>query len=217
MSEDDVVQPGTRIDKSVWEAFRSDVEDRHGMVRGNLRRELENALRAYIDASEGGDTHDRLRRLENAVERIDERTEDLVDVGGAKNKKGSNASVGPRRKKKLDAIESQIDREAGDATKVHKSVIHKAIEDNAGTSGPTIRTYKRMLKERRIAFETPSEDANTWFVDPAAFVNVVESNYRHRNHEIAAEYGEEWWETAVEEFVDWNEEDEEDEERRGFQ
>jgi len=213
VSEEGVVQPGTRIDKSVWEEFRSDVKDTHGTVRGNLRRELENALRAYIEATEGGDTNDRLRRLENAVERIDERTEDLVDGEGAKKKKGSNASVGPRRKKKLDAIESQIDREAGDATKVHKSVIHKAIEDNAGTSGPTIRSYKRMIRERRIAFENPSEEANTWFVDPAAFVNVVESNYPHRNAEISAEYGEEWWEEAVEEFVDWNEDDD----RRAFQ
>lgn len=214
MNDEDLVQPGTRIDESLWQAFRNDVEDRHGTVRGHLRSELENALREYIEASKGGDMNDRLRRLENTVERIDERTGALVDGDGANKKEDSNVSeVGPRRRKKLDAIEAQIEREAGDATKVHESVVNKAIEDNAGSSGPTLRRYKEMLKQRRIAFENPAEDASTWFVDDGVFVRVVESNFPHRNHDIANQYGEEWYQDAVDRLVDF----EDDEEDRGFQ
>lgn len=206
MSEEGLTQPGTRIDEDVWQAFRNEVKRKRDGVRGHLRSELENALREYVEGSKGGDTNDRLRRLENTVEQIDERTAALVDGDAPNKKEDSDVSLGPRRRKKLDAIESQIDREAGDATKVHESVVNKAIEDNAGSSGPTLRRYKEMLKQRRIAFANPAEDASTWFVDEDVFVRVVESNFPHRNHDIANEYGEEWYQAKVDEVIDADEE-----------
>ena len=65
----DTVQPGTKIDKEVWENFREQVRDRHGVVRGNLKTELENALRAYNGESSGAspDVERRLARIEAAV------------------------------------------------------------------------------------------------------------------------------------------------------
>jgi len=201
MGNDPTVQPGARIDADVWERFREEVRNRQGGVRGHLRSELENALLSYVDASDGGDVDDRLRRVENAVERIEEQTGVLVEGEEGKKKKDSNVSAGPRQQKKLATIESRIQREAGDASTVHVSVVNKAIEDAAGTSEPTLRTYKRMLKDRRVAFENPSEESNTWFVDEEVFVNVVESTFAHRNQEIAANYGEEWYDSAVEQYV----------------
>ena len=195
-----------RIDESLRDEFKQDVRERRNGIKGHFRHEVENALRAYLEGAKGGDIEDRLRRLENRVEDIHENTAPVCDGEGAKTKKDRNVSeVGPRRRKKLDAIESQIEREAGDATKVHESVVNKAIEDNAGSSGPTLRRYKQMLKQRRIAFSNPSEESSTWFVDEDVFVKVVESNFPHRNDDIAKEYGESWYESKVEEVFDTDE------------
>lgn len=192
-----------RIDESLRDEFKQDVKERRGGIKGHFRHEVENALRAYLEGAKGGDIEDRLRRLENTVEDIHENTAPASDGDGAKTKKDGNVSeVGPRRRKKLDAIESQIEREAGDATKVHESVVNKAIEDNAGSSGPTLRRYKQMLKQRRIAFANPAESASTWFVDEEVFVKVVESNFPHRNDDIAKEYGEGWYADAVDRHIE---------------
>lgn len=65
----DEVQPGTKIDADVWEQFREEVRERHGVVRGHLKTELENALREY--SGNGGtadtDVERRLARIEAAV------------------------------------------------------------------------------------------------------------------------------------------------------
>jgi len=65
----DEVQPGTKIDADVWENFREAVRDRHGVVRGHLKTELENALREYSgDAgTAGADIERRLARIEAEV------------------------------------------------------------------------------------------------------------------------------------------------------
>lgn len=61
------VMPGTtqptEIDEAEYEAFRQFVKDIHGSVRGNLRTELENALREYRTK----DRDDRLRRIEDDI------------------------------------------------------------------------------------------------------------------------------------------------------
>jgi len=65
----DEVQPGTKIDADVWQAFRDEVRERHGVVRGHLKTELENALRAYADGPQtaDADVERRLARIEAAV------------------------------------------------------------------------------------------------------------------------------------------------------
>lgn len=67
MSED--VQPGTKIDADVWEQFREAVRDRHGVVRGHLKTELENALREYSGntGTSDADIERRLARIEAEV------------------------------------------------------------------------------------------------------------------------------------------------------
>jgi hypothetical protein len=65
----DSVQPGTEIDAELWRQFREEVEARRGGVRGHLRNELENALRAYIRSGDAtpAELNERLARIEAAV------------------------------------------------------------------------------------------------------------------------------------------------------
>jgi len=62
----DGVQPGTEVDRDLWERFREDVKRRKGGVRGHIRTELENALRAYIHGGEATpvEVNARLQRIE---------------------------------------------------------------------------------------------------------------------------------------------------------
>jgi len=199
MSDRNQVQPGVRISSSVWNEFRQDIQQRKGMVRGHLKSEVENALEAYIDGSHGGDTNDRLRRIENHVESI---RDELDSQSDDTRKKKKDSSVTSRTKKLLEAIGDQIHREAGDASTVHVSVVNQAIEDNAGSSRPTLERYKEMLKQRHYAFENPSEQSESWFLDGDVFVQVVESNFPQKTNDIATEYGKEWYDETVSEIRD---------------
>jgi hypothetical protein len=62
-------QPGVKIDADVWENFREEVRERHGVVRGHLKTELENALRQYSgdSGSTAIDIERRLARVEAEV------------------------------------------------------------------------------------------------------------------------------------------------------
>jgi len=193
MGEQETTQPGTLISKALWEQFRKDVEDRHGVVRGHLKHELENAIKEYINASEGGDTHDRLRRIEN-------RLDDVADVVESERKKKKDSDVSETVKNRLGQIETQIQREIGDADKAHVSVVNKAIEDNAGSSRPTLDRYKEMLEQRHIGHEWPSEDSDTWWFDNEQFVEVVNSKFDY--HTLSARYGEEWYDQMLNKVVD---------------
>jgi len=194
MGEKNLTQPGTQVDESLWQEFRRDVADRRGGVRGHLRHELENAIREYIEASKGGDINDRLRRIENNVEQLNEAVGDVVESSERKKKKDSGVSQTVENR--LQAIEEQMRREIGDADKAHVSIVNKAIEDNAGGSRPTLDRYKEMLEQRHIAHEWPSEDSSTWWFNDRKFVEVVDKQFTY--HELAERYGEEWYDTMLE-------------------
>jgi len=191
MADENLTQPGTRVNENLWETFREDVKQRNGGVRGHLRHELETAIREYINASQGGDTHDRLRRLENNVDEIAEQVGTLVD--DSERKKNKDSGVSETVQNRLDAIESQIEREIGDAKRAHVSVVNKAIEDNAGSSRPTLERYKEMLEQRHIAHEWPSNESDTWWFDNEHFVRVLTSNFPERTGDFSERYGPEFW------------------------
>jgi hypothetical protein len=89
----DSTQPGCEISASLWSEFREDVRQRRGRINGVLGSELENALRNYLDGSNGGDVTDELRRLRAD---LDEVRDAVVADGGTdsrgapKNKKNSS-------------------------------------------------------------------------------------------------------------------------------
>jgi len=191
MNSDNQTQPGVRIDASVWEEFRQDVIERRGTARGHLSTELENAIRSYVDASKGGDVNDRLRRIENQLETLV--SEGGTDSDGEGRKKNKDSGFSSTVKNRLEAIEEQIEREAADADKVHESVIHNAIEDNAGSSRPTLERYKEMLEQRHIAHEWPKGESKTWWLDNEKFVTVLSTNFPNERLEYEKEYGEGWF------------------------
>lgn len=197
MTQDNEIQPGVRINESLWNEFRDDIQQRRGGVRGHLRTELENAIRSYLEASKGGDINDRLRRIENRMEEMGEGVDTLVD--DSQRKKNKDSGVSSTVKNRLEKIESQIDREAADSPYVHESAINAAIEDHAGSSRPTLDRYKEMLQDRHIAHKWPKEDSRRWFVDVEQWAQMVDNTFGYDVvEEIEHEFGRDWFDAQVE-------------------
>lgn len=94
MGRDKTTQPGCSVSKSTWERFRQDVEDRRGRINGVLGDELEAAIEAYLEGSQGGDMTDELRRLNEDVDEIRRMIEQggpPAADGGSEKKKNSSA------------------------------------------------------------------------------------------------------------------------------
>jgi len=101
----DRTQPGCKIDASLWSEFREEVRQRRGRINGVLASELENALRAYLDGSDGGDVTDELRRLR----------EDVDDIADAVATDGGDASPGRSKKEKNSSRHSKDSHSRDDA------------------------------------------------------------------------------------------------------
>jgi len=148
---ENTTQIGTRLDESLWQEFREDVKRRKGAVRGHLKHELENALRAYLDGSAGGDTNDRLQRIETSLQDI-QATLDEMD------RKNKHSDVGKTVEKRADKIEQMIEEQTGGGEFVGNKLVEMAIKEVAGGSPPTIKQYKQILQERRALFPHPTKD-----------------------------------------------------------
>lgn len=209
MSDNQLIQPGVRVDKSVWQEFRDDVAERRGGVRGHLKTEVENALRSYVEASKGGDITDRLRRIENQLDDIEEGVGGLSEE--SERKKNKDSGFSSTVENRLEKIEAKITREAGDAHRVHESIVNKAIEDVAGSSRPTLDRYREMLEQRHIAHEWPVGESRTWWLENEKFVNVLSSNF-NKDLEFSEKYGKEWWDGVQSRLND-----EHDNSSRGFE
>lgn len=194
MTDQNTTQPGTRISASLWNEFREDIKERRGGTRGHMRTELENAIRSYIQASKGGDLEDRIRRIENKLESVDEGVGDLLD--DERRKKNKDSSVSDTVKERVEKIGERLEREADGAHKVHESLVNNAIEDIAGSSRPTLNRYKEMLEQRHIAHEWPKEGVDHWWVDAERFVEVVSTNFPDKAYEYEQKYGK-WWQEQL--------------------
>lgn len=78
MSDNDRTQVGAEVDADEYERFKQYVRDTHGSVRGNLGREIENALREYRTSERDG----QLTRMENDVATIKAMLADGQSDGG---------------------------------------------------------------------------------------------------------------------------------------
>lgn len=74
---------GVRIDEDLWEAFKQHIQDKYGMTRGVTGRELETAIRNYINAEHPSDE---LARIENELSHVNKNVaeirEHLVEADG---------------------------------------------------------------------------------------------------------------------------------------
>lgn len=189
---EDTTQIGVRFSESLWEQFRDDVRERKGSVNGHLRSELEAALREYLDASGGGDTIDRLQRIEDKVDQLDRTL-------SQSNQEKKDMSVSQTTEKRVAEITEQIDRESGKSPKVHEEVVELAIRENAGSSDPTIRRYKKLLQQDEHLFAHPLEDRRIYYTDSSEYVlavNALRKGGRIKSepyHELVDQYGREWW------------------------
>lgn len=207
MSDEDVVRLPP-VSKSLRDEFRDHVRERFGTVRGHYRSEVETALREYLRAEEGGDTHDRLQRIEEDVADIKDA---LSDEGRKKKKQTSRSHTTERR---LQKIKATIADEATSADTVHAQVVEMAIRQHAGGSDPTIRRYTRMLEQDRVLFPDPLSDTQ-YFRTPEAFVAATNAYTKSGKLDqesydrVIDEYGEDWWREVIDRM--------EDDSGRGFQ
>lgn len=189
---DSKTQPGVEVSEQLWKQFRQDVTKRRGTVHGNLSHELESAIREYLNASKGGDLHDRLNRIENRLEDI------AASGGGGENANGSDEgtdSVSNTTANRIDEIMADVRARADqlDTNRVRESDVEAAIERHAGATYKTIRRYKKLLQNQRELFADPEAD-DVYYTKPSAFIARVENAVpQNKAIEIRETYGDEWW------------------------
>lgn len=204
----EAVPIGVQVDGQLWNQFRQDVKGRKGRIRGHLSAELERAIREYINASQGGDTHDRLTRIESTLEDI---RATLSDAGQEK----EDSDVGSTVEKRTDKIDAELDELTGEDVKVADEIVELAIEKHAGDSDPTLRKYKQRLQERDKLLEHPSKDDH-WFRDPVEWVVAVQQLRQNevisqeRFAELVRGYGEDNFKRV---YTEWKEQQSEPTER----
>lgn len=191
------------VSKSVLEAFKQDVRERRGRIRGVYSSELEKALEAWIDASEGGDTNDRLARIEQDLAEV----KAAVEQESAKNKKQTSARG--TTETRLKKIQAAIDEQASGAPKAHEKMVEAAIREHAGGSDPTIRRYKRLLVDDRELFEDPRATEPYFFRDAPTFATAVNDAVQDGRLEkdayvslVEDTYDREWWGEQVQQYGD---------------
>ena len=206
-------QIGARVDEQLWQEFRDDVKQRYGRVNGHLSSEVEAALREYMEASHGGDVNDRLARIESHLENL---TTGMNETQAKKQDSG----VGKRVEDRLEDIIETVENEADGAPRVHDSVIQMAIEQHAGMSDPTIRQYKELLRERKVALQDPRDGSNYYYLDAPLYCNAVNDMLRDNEIDkddyleiVEERHGRDWWGDRVQEFEERHESDQ----PKGFQ
>lgn len=73
--DDSQVQVGARVDRETYDAFRQYVEDEHGSVRGNLGRELTQAMEEYLASQYGAS---QIQRIDENVALLTRRVHELT-------------------------------------------------------------------------------------------------------------------------------------------
>lgn len=128
------------------------------MVRGHYRSETETAIEEYLNASQGGDTHDRLNRIEDRIDDLADAVDTLLRVVEGKKKEipsedsgtstvtadgGAKGVVARREQAVADALRKRH------STMFSETDLVKLIEQEAGVaSDDSIEQYKDRLCER---------------------------------------------------------------------
>lgn len=199
-------QLGWRVDEQVAGEFEEFVREKHGSTNGYLGRELQKAMESW---SSGTDVDAVERRLESMEDRLDAMADTLSRQDRERENESSSASGGSfnaRTERKVDAIEEKLP----DGTDVDASIVEHIIEENAGTARKTVQKYKRLLRNRGIAFPDPVEgafddlDNENWVVGRSKFAIRLESNpdvSAHAVDRIVGTYddylGENWYFDAL--------------------
>ncbi len=169
----DEVQPGTKVDADLWRAFREEVNRRRGGTRGHLRNELEQALRAYIQAGDAtpADIDARLQRIEAAVGAAP--TDGGATVSDAEDTHTHRHRDPPRH----DSIDERphvkasrddkvawlvgcvIDEFTADFAQISKSSLRDIVKDEYGFRSDTAQEYVDELIDHFELVTHPQHDA----------------------------------------------------------
>ena len=149
-------QPGTEIDAALWERFREDVERRHGSIRGNLRNELETAIREYLRVSDEATP----RQLDERLQRIEAAVGAAPTDGGTpstaehthtpQSKPGDKSS---RSKKVEYLIDQKYDRDGGSLT---AETIEDDVKQMYGFGDRTAPKYVQLVVDKLGAKRHPN-------------------------------------------------------------
>ena len=161
-------QLGVRVDSEIISEFRDFVHDAHGKVHGKMGREVENALREYMD-------HDRYARIEQNQADTQRQLDAILSTLAEPTEHTHTAPVSPQTQpQKAEQIAAVI-RERNNVVFPAEDV-EDAIREIAGGSDRTIRDYKRLLKKAGHCYEHPSSDSNVWTTDREEFAMWADSH-----------------------------------------
>ncbi len=195
-------QFNVRIDGSVADRFRSFAREHRDGRPGALGRETENALREYMD-------NDRAARIEAnlniLLEEIQEVKTLLDQEGSVHTQTSTDSDRTPETIRKLNRITGRIQDEFDSGAVVKEEFLERSIKHVAGANPQTIRRYKSELKAEGYAYEHPGR-RQVWFLDKELFFREID--YRDDWQEIIEQYPLE----VKDEFLDWDNPEEEEEE-----
>lgn len=189
MSEE--VQPGFRVPSRVYERFRAAVRQAHGTEYGNMGRVAETLMEEYSDDILNGSSDP---QPPGGLPSLSQ--------NGAKKQKQSYQFSNETREK----AEAIVQRLASDGTPVTSADdVERAIDEIAGSSGPTYKKYKVYLPRHRLAAPDPrSDDGNLsgeytrWYVDMDYYVEQMADAAPAVEAAAAAQVGNDWFDERAE-------------------
>jgi len=166
-----------RVDEDVRDAFREYTNEVKGQVRGEFGRLVERAMREYME-------RDRLSRLDEQLEQIEERQNEILhllrneDAPAQTDRTHSHTD----RVANLDNLEPKV-RKGVKSTlehlpdKVSESDFEQAVHKAGRTDPRTVEKYKKLLESRGILLPDPRTSSEyKWFSSPRKFALVCEQN-----------------------------------------
>jgi len=149
------------------------VQDKKGKLRGELGREVENAMREYMD-------NDRYERVEANQEETHEMLNAvLATLGDADDTRTHTGDVTPTTvTEKRDIIAAKL-RER-DAPVMPARDVVDAIEDVAGGDDRTVRKYQDALRRSGEVYDHPSSDSSAWTTDAEQFASWALGEFESR-------------------------------------
>jgi len=168
----DRVQPGAEVAREEYERFKQFVKENNGTIRGNLGRELENAMREYRQQEHAPERltrmEDDLATLKAAV--IDSDTDGGTDVQSADAHTQTDADVHdpddpphPKvaTKAKLDWLEAEVRRRASDQ-KFSIPAVRRVIDVTWGFDDRTADPMVETIVKDRLGAWSESDGTIGW-------------------------------------------------------
>jgi len=184
MADRDVVKKTYLTDEEA--ARLSEWADEVGKSESHLLRE---AIQEYLD-------HDRAARVEERLDRIEGKIDDLAPAADATtthtHKPESGMKQGSPAIEKAREIVRRLQRETDNPDGVvQQKAVERAIEDIAGVDPRTLNKYKRIFRRRGLLFEHPGEP-EIWTLQSEQWLAWMEDYLRLNGQKDAERVADEY-------------------------